>query len=79
MLRLIFISNKSYFCKVNIQYIVFKVNIFKSLFFIKSGDLKTRDELKKSAIRTLETEYEAIKKLVDFIDDDFASCVIRIY
>ncbi len=41
--------------------------------------MKTRDELKKSAIRTLETEYEAIKKLVDFIDDDFASCVIRIY
>ena len=41
--------------------------------------MKTIDELKKSAVRTLETEYLAIKKLIDFIDEDFASCVLKRY
>ncbi len=36
---------------------------------------KTYREIRQIALETIETEASAVKKLVDYIDDDFANCV----
>ncbi len=41
--------------------------------------MKTLNELKDIAVRTLQMEAEAINKLVEYISDDFAACVKCIY
>jgi arabinose-5-phosphate isomerase len=41
--------------------------------------LKSIDEIKKIAVKTLEAEAEAINKLCGFVNEDFAKCVEYIY
>ncbi len=41
--------------------------------------MKTRDEIKQIAQQTITTEYLAIQKMVDYVDNDFAQAVELIY